>query len=74
MRINGKDRDGQTFVLNPKKFNPSENYRLITKALTVGELTSIVIKSENERNIFYKDGAFACTTIDIQNGPDTSTF
>ena len=75
MRINGEDRDGQNFVLNPNKFNPSENYRLITKALTVGNLKSIIIKKpEKDRNIFYKDGRFACTTIDIQNGPDTSTF
>jgi len=44
MRIDGVDRDGQTFVLNPNKFNPSENYRLITKALTVGDLRLIVIK------------------------------
>lgn len=69
MRINGEDRDGQNFVLNPNKFNPSENYRLITKALTVGNLKSIVIKKPEKDH-----GRFACTTIDIQNGPDTSTF
>jgi len=69
MRIDGVDRDGQTFVLNPNKFNPSENYRLITKALTVGDLRLIVIKKPEKDH-----GRFACTTIDIQNGPNTSTF
>ena len=46
MTINGKDGDGQEFVLREKAFEKGEKFSVSLQAIAVGEITDVKLRMD----------------------------